>query len=275
MLAPLLLVLQVGPNSALPPPPAISPELVEQRARSAAAAAPDTASRSAACEATAAADPSAGAAEALAWLEHADDARGWRCLALARTGQERWGDATTAYGAAHGLTDPAETVLRAQLAAEAGKLAGRAGDAALALEWFDRAGQTARAAGTARLAGEIAIDRAIALAGAERWDEARAALAEAREAAPSQPDAYTLSAAEARRRGALDEARTHLSSALALAPDDPSVLLEAAAILQAEGRPVEALAALDTIRERHPRSVEAQLAEAAIARAQAGAGEGS
>jgi tetratricopeptide (TPR) repeat protein len=179
--------------------------------------------------------PADAEASASAWLaaaQESEKAVAGECLGVAFSRQDKWAEAETAFLAARDAS--ADKVLRARVGAMAGNAALARGDAAAALTALDIA--HADAAGDASLTGGIAIDRARALVLLKRSDEAEAALAEARTAAPDNAQAWLLSATLSRRMNKLSEAQAQIEKAAALLPVDPEIGLEAGVIAVLAGR---------------------------------------
>ncbi|WP_296678627.1 hypothetical protein [Novosphingobium sp.] len=152
------------------------------------------------------------------------------CLGLALSAQQSWLPAEAAFLEARADTSVTDQADRARLGAMAANAALAAGNADRALTLLDTAHAEALAAADARLAGEVAIDRARALVALKRDSDASAALAEARTNAPSNATGWLLSATLLRRQGKLGEAQGLIERAAVLAPLDPDVGLEAGVI---------------------------------------------
>ncbi|MCL4673118.1 MAG: tetratricopeptide repeat protein [Sphingomonadaceae bacterium] len=249
------LLLQVGPNPALSPPPAVPEELVEQRRirreRQPAPLAIVGTDPVQACAARAEADPT-GAADtarsALARSSGMDRATAGHCLALALSAQELWPEAASALaGARAALPDGnGEYAARLSLAEAASWLA--VGDAEAALQVLDTAGVEQGSP----LASMIAVDRSRALVALGRLDEAAAALAQARLANPDNDEAWLLSATLSRRMGQLDLAQQQIERAAILRPAGPEIALEAGVIAVLAGRDEAALRSWQSVLESAP-----------------------
>ena len=248
-------LLQVGPNPALTPPPAVPEELVEQRRirqeRQPGPLAIVGTDPVQACAARAEADP-AGAADsaraALARSKGLDRATASHCLALALSAQELWPEAAMAFaGARAALSDgKGEYSARLSLAEAAALLA--AGDAAAALQVLDAAGAQQGPA----LASAIAVDRSRALVALGRQEEAAAALTQARAANPGNDEAWLLSATLSRRMGQLDLAQQQIERAAILRPAGPEIALEAGVIAVLAGRDEAALRSWQSVLDSAP-----------------------
>jgi tetratricopeptide (TPR) repeat protein len=237
----LALLAQVGalntPGAAPPlPHEQLNEPLRPPRARAKAQPAPARVpSRQQTCIEIAEQTPADAEDSAAAWLASAqgpEKAVAGECLGVALSRQDKWADAETAFAAARDAS--ADKALRARLGAMAGNAALARGDGAEALTALDSA--HADAAGDAALTGGIAVDRARALVSLKRNDEAGAALAEAREVAPDNAQAWLLSATLSRRMNKLPEAQAQIEKAAALLPVDPEIGLEAGVIAVLAGR---------------------------------------
>ena len=102
--------------------------------------------------------------------------------------------------------------------------------------YFAAAEAEAQSSGDARLAGDIAIDRARAQVATKQDAAAVAGLAAARIGSPENSEGWLLSATLARRQGKLAEAQQFIEQAATLAPRDPVVGLEAGVIAVLTGR---------------------------------------
>ena len=186
-------------------------------------------------------DPATAIATADGWLAEAAGAERslpGQCLGSAYVSLLRWDAAQAAFLAARDARPAEDGAIRARLGAMAGNAALAAGDHAAALAALDRALADAAqgGGGESELAGTIAADRARALVGLGREDEAAAMLEQARRNAPQQAEVWLLSATLARRQDALEEAQGYIETAAALAPDDPAIGLEAGLIAALDGR---------------------------------------
>lgn len=228
------LIAQVGPSKALPQAPL---EIHRRNDQQPAAAPPRTRmelcleqTRTAPGEASAAADRWLGEAKGSARAEPEE------CKALALVALGRWSEARAGFIAARDDTPISEPAARSRRGALAGNVALAQGDNADALALLDWARADATRAADHALEGGIALDRARALVGLGRSDEASAALVEARALTPENALAWLLSATLSRRSGKLDEAQKQIEQAAVLAPRDPEVGLEAGVIAMLAGR---------------------------------------
>lgn len=237
------LVAQVGPFTAPGTTGTPFPAKVERPAKTHAVAAPAsppaTARSARAQDCMAAADNNSEDAVDLAtrWLasaKGADKVDAQFCLGLAHSKLEDWPEAEQAFLAGRDAAG-SDRMLRARLGAMAGNaaLAGAAPDRALAA--LDTARQDVKGLVSPTLETDIALDRARALVALKRAADAENALADARTASPSNPEAWLLSATLARRTGKLAEAQARIERAAELLPIDPDIGLEAGVIAVLSG----------------------------------------
>ena len=264
----LALLLQVGPAPAAEPISPLPPEMEQQRAdrarRNAEAEAVQPASRRAQCLARTRRDPGGAVEEAEVWLEGAQGGeRGdaGQCLGVAQAQLGQSAASAETFLAARDATpadDRRQRALRGALAG--GALLGE-GDPASALALLDSARDDAVAAGDGAIAGQIALDRAIALVALDRPADAADALAAARAALPDNAQAWLLSATLSRRSGELAEAQTRIERAAELAPLDPAIGLEAGVIAAMTGRDEAARRSWRSVIEMAPDSPMAATAQ--------------
>jgi tetratricopeptide (TPR) repeat protein len=206
---------------------------------------------------------------AQAWLAEGAKGPGERaeanlCLGLAQSRLGAWGEAETAFLAGRDAAG-ADRMLRARLGAMAGNAALAAGADARALAALDGAKADAAPLGDAGLSAGIALDRARALVGLKRPDEAGAALAEARAATPDNAEAWLLSATLSRRQGKLAEAQAQIVRAAELLPIDPAIGLEAGVIAMLAGHQEAARKSWASVVTAAPDSAEAATAKGYLA----------
>ena len=278
-----LMLAQVGPNPNVSEP-ITPPEVAEQRRQTAErerqatasvaaqnAAAP---SRLSECLASAAQDAETGEAFARAWLETAtpeDRALALHCLGLSLVRQDRFADAREAFDNAREAAPATNPAYRARLSGMSGHAALAQGQADLAVPAFERAIMDADSAADPALTAGLNTDLARALVAANRAPDAVAALAAARDADPSNAQAWLLSATLARRLERLGEAQRHIEYAATLAPRDPAIGLEAGVIAAMAGREDQARASFASVIEVAPDSVEAGRARTYLTRLDGGA----
>ncbi|MFA7604473.1 MAG: hypothetical protein WCY29_15850 [Novosphingobium sp.] len=264
-----LLAAQVGPlvmPGAAPPLPhqtQIEARRPPRRAKAppSAAASP---SRQQACLDLAERAPDAAEADARSWLagaQGAEKALAGECLGVALGRRDQWQAAEAAFLAARDAAT--DQMQRARLGAMAGNAALAASDAPASLAALDAA--RAEAAGDPALAGGIAADRARALVALKRNDEAATALAEARELAPGNAQAWLLSATLSRRMDKLADAQAQIEKAAALQPADPGIGLEAGVIAVLAGHDEAARRSWQSVVAAAPDSDEAATANGYLA----------
>lgn len=262
--APMLLLMQVGPNPSGGAIPQIPEELRnrperEQPAAEGVPAAP-VRSRLSECLIAAAEDPDTALDTAQAWRETAADelelAQSAHCLGLALVRLDRFSDASRIFAVARDEAPAGNPAYRARLGAMAGHAALAGGDAAGALPLFDTALALAQSADPA-LGADLETDRARVLVALGRHDEAAAALALARAANPADAQAWLLSATLARRMEKLAEAQQFIEQAATLDPRIPAIGLEAGVIAALSGRADDARRSFASVIEVAPDSAEA------------------
>ncbi|MBO0750425.1 MAG: tetratricopeptide repeat protein, partial [Porphyrobacter sp.] len=120
-------------------------------------------------------------------------------------------------------------------------------------------------AGDKPLAGSIAGDKARALVGLGRNEEAAATLQQAREYAPQDAQVWLLSATLSRRQGDLASARTQIATAAGLDSQDPAIALEAGVIAELAGNADAARKSWNAVVALAPDGPEAQTAKTYLA----------
>ncbi|WP_374407549.1 hypothetical protein [Pelagerythrobacter sp.] len=270
MISPFLaLLLQVGPAPTVEPVSPLPPEMLEQRERARRGAYVEVeteTSRLARCLARSRTDPGGSVEEAEAWLaESTIDAAGrgdaGQCLGVAQTQLGQRTDAAETFLAARDATPADDARARALRGALAGGALLAEGDTQGALALLDQAQADADTAADATIQGQIAIDRAIALAALGRAPEAATALDTARATLPDNAQAWLLSATLARRDGDLAQAQERIQRAAMLAPRDPAVGLEAGVIAVLAGRDAAARQSWQSVIQAAPESGEAATAQ--------------
>jgi len=213
-------------------------------------------------------DPATAITTASLWLNEAHDAGKalpQQCLGQAYVSLLRWDAAHSAFLAAREAALGNDYPVRARLGAMAGNAALAKNDSATALTDLDRAVADAKLAGDKPLAGSIAADRARALVGLGRNDEAAATLQQARADAPQDAQVWLLSATLSRRMGDLKAAQSQIEAAAGLAPDDASVGLEAGVIAELAGNDEAARKNWNAVVAMAPDGPEAKSARAYLA----------
>ena len=257
------LLAQVGPGAALPQAPL--PDRPRRTASAPAAAPAPVKGRLQQCLDLAMVRPSEAIGLAESWLAEAkvmrDRAGAKQCKALAMTRIDGWNEAAALFLSAREDTPGHELAERARLGALAGNALIAAEDNAGAFAALDAARADALKAGDAKLQGSIQVDRARALVALGRNDEAATALAEARTAAPDNPQAWLLSATLSRRMGKLAEAQAQIERAAELLPVEPEIGLEAGVIAVLSGRDEAARKSWQSVIRTAPDSAEAKTAQ--------------
>jgi tetratricopeptide (TPR) repeat protein len=194
------------------------------------AALPDAGARYDDCMRLARAKPAEGLQRALAWGEHGGADRARHCAAVALLGLGNFAAAAARLEAlAWSLPMESPESARVQLLSQAGQA------------WLD-ARQPGKAHAVLSAAVDLApqdpdlrIDRAMALAAAQRYQDAILDLSAALIADPASVDALTLRASAYRLSGRRKAAAADIDRALALAPDNPDALLERGILRQLDG----------------------------------------
>lgn len=200
-----------------------------------------------------------------AWLADAksmsDRAHAKQCKAMALTRIDGWAEAAAMFLAARDETPAHESSERARLAAMAGNALLVTGDQTGALAALDAARADANEARDAKLGGTVQIDRARALVGLGRNDDAAAALTEARELVPDNAQAWLLSATLSRRMGKLSEAQAQIERAAGLMPVEAEIGLEAGVIAVLSGREDAARKSWQSVLKAAPGNEAAKIAQ--------------
>jgi Flp pilus assembly protein TadD len=186
------------------------------------------------------------------------------CLGVAYNRLGRPAEAEIAFVAARDALPASEPVRRASFGAMAALAVLDQGDAARADAGFAAALAEAGTGGDARLAGDIAIDRARAQVALKQDGVAAAGLAEGRAASSDNPAGWLLSATLARRQEHLAEAQRFIQRAAELAPFDPDVGLEAGVIAVLGGRDEAARKSWLSVIKVAPDSAQAKTAQGYI-----------
>jgi tetratricopeptide (TPR) repeat protein len=185
------------------------------------------------CLALARSAPEQAAETASQWRAKGGGIPALLCQGLAYTALERWPDAGATFETAAVEAERTHDIRRADFWVEAGNAWLAGGNPARARQAFD----TALAVGSLQpqVEGEIHLDRARALVATGDVAGARTAIDRGLALVPSDPFAWYLSAALARRENDLGRARTDIAKAVTLAADDSAVLLEAGNIAGLSG----------------------------------------
>lgn len=191
---------------------------------------PDAGARYQDCMRLARAKPADGLERALAWQEHGGAGGARHCAAVALLGLGNYSAAAARLEElAWSLPVESPVTVRVQLLSQAGQA------------WLDarKPGKAhaviSAAVDLAPRNPELRIDRAMALAAAQRYQDAILDLSAALIADPALVDALTLRASAYRLSGRRKAATADIERALALAPDDPDALLERGILRQLAG----------------------------------------
>lgn len=261
-----LLLMQAGPlvSSGAAPPiqPVPLPRIGTTTPPSAAPTAPEP-TRLELCLQATDKDPLAAIEAAEEWLKIAKGTATVdpnHCLGVAHSRLGRPVEAELAYTFARDAVAASEPARKAAFGAMAALAMLEQDDAARADAAFADALALARTGGDARLAGDIAIDRARAQVALKQDDAAAASLAEGRSASPQNAAGWLLSATLSRRGGRLAEAQGFIEQAADLAPFDAAIGLEAGVIAVLSGRESAARKSWESVIKVAPGSAAANLA---------------
>lgn len=233
-----------------------------QNPMAAAPAADPAEARLRSCTALVRSDPQRAIEAASGWQVEGGGIDAHMCLGLAYVALERWQEAASVFETAARDADLAQDPRRADLRVQAGNAWLAAGDPGRALTALDAALTTANL--TDALRGEVHLDRARALVAMSQDAAARQDLDRALQLVPTDPFAWYLSAALARRQNDLGRARTDVARALELAPDSPDVMLLAGTLAGLAGDMTEAERLYRQVMERAPDSEAGRAARASL-----------
>ena len=215
------------------------------------------------CAALARNDPPSAVMEASLWAQQGGDYLAKACHGLALANDFRFAEAAPLFIEAARGADSRSDVRAARFWAQAGNAYIAEGMAAEAIGALDIALKSSAPAGGER--ADIEVDRARALVGLNRTDEAVTSLASARQLAPENGTAWLLSATLARRMNKLPDALGYVQTAAALAPRDAAVALEAGNIAIAAGDEASARTQWEQVIKIAPTSRQATTAQAQLA----------
>jgi Flp pilus assembly protein TadD len=263
---PLLLLAQAGPSviGGAGPPIIAAPLPIPRKPTEAAPVAAPEPSRLQLCLQAVDENPLAAIEAAEEWLKvskGAVTAEPNHCLGMAYNRLGRPVEAEVAFTFARDALPSNELRRRASYGALAAVAVLQQDEPARAETIFAAAQAEAERSGDARLAGDIAIDRARAQVATGQDAVAAAGLAAGRAASPDNPAGWLLSATLARRQGRLSEAQGLIERAADLAPFDPQVGLEAGVIAVLGGRDETARRSWLSVLKVAPGSSEAQTAQ--------------
>lgn len=202
-------------------------------------------------------------ATANAWLGAGGGLYARQCLGLALVALERWAPAANAYEQAAREAAAAQDPRRADFWVQSGNAWVAANEGTRAVQAFDAALATPNL--TDELRGEVHLDRARALVALGGEAGARADLDRALALVPSDPFAWYLSAALARRENNLTRAQSDIARALQLGPDNPDIALLAGTLAGLAGNMIEAERLYRRVAEGAPDTEAGRAAQASLA----------
>jgi Flp pilus assembly protein TadD len=216
-----------------------------------------------ACVALVRSNPEGAQTAAAAWRQRGGGLDAQSCEGLALTAQEKWSSAAQVFEQAALEAERVKDARRGNLWVQAGNSWLAGGEPARALKALD----AALAANTLapQLKGEAYLDRGRAgVAGADLAG-ARSDIDRGLQLVPSDPFAWYLSAALARRVNDLKRAEADIARAVGLAPNEASILLEAGNVAGLSGDVERARGFYERAAKAAPGSDSARAAEAALA----------
>ena len=220
--------------------------------------------RAAGCQAAVRENPESALARANRWQAAGGGLHARQCVGLAYVALERWSQAAAVFEQAAHEAARARDTRATDFWVQAGNAWLAGNEPARAIAAFDTALGPQQSL-TPAMRGEVRLDRARALVAQNNLAEARTDLNQALELVGSDPMAWYLSAALARRQGDLVRARTDIARARDLVRDNPDILLLAGTIAGQSGDMAEAERLYREVAERHPNSDAARAAAASLA----------
>jgi tetratricopeptide (TPR) repeat protein len=218
--------------------------------------------RYAACADLVQADAERAIETASAWRVEGGGLHARQCLGLAYVALERWAPAATVYGQAAREAATANDARVADFHVQAGNAWIAAGEPIRAVQELDAALSAPHLSDELR--GEVHLDRARALVALGNADGARTDLDEGLRLVPSDPFAWYLSAALARRQGDGPRARADIRRALEMATDNADITLLAGTIAGEAGDMTEAERLYRRVAEGAPQSEAGRAARASL-----------
>jgi tetratricopeptide (TPR) repeat protein len=209
------------------------------------------------------ANPDFAVTAANAWLAEGGGVSARQCLGLALIALDRWEPAAAAFEQAAREAESASDPRGADLWAQAGNAWVAAGDGRKALAALDAALLSPSL--TDELRGEVHLDRARAKVALADDQGARTEIDRALQLVPSDPFAWYLSAALARRENNLSRAAADIGRARGLAPDSPDIVLLAGTVAGLIGNMAEAERLYRQVAEQAPGSEAGRQAAASLA----------
>jgi tetratricopeptide (TPR) repeat protein len=182
--------------------------------------------------------PEAAVDAANVWREQGGGLAARQCLGLALAALERWAPAATAFEQAAREAEAANDPRRTDFWVQAANAWLAGGDGQRAMADFDAALLTPGL--TDQLRGEVHLDRGRAQVALGNPTAARTEIDRALQLVPTDPFAWYLSAALARRENNLARAGTDIARARQLSPDSPDIMLLAGTLAGLGGNMAEA-----------------------------------
>jgi tetratricopeptide (TPR) repeat protein len=216
------------------------------------------------CATLARSNPEQAVEQANAWRLAGGGVLARQCLGLAYVTLERWAPAATVYEQAARDADAARDIRQADFWVQSGNAWLAAGEPTKAVLAFDSA--LALTVGlTDELRGEIHVDRARALVALNNLAGARQDLDRALDLVATDPFAWYLSAALARRQNDLVRARADVDRALQIAPTNADFLLLSGTLHGLAGNMVEAERIYRQVAQAAPESEAGRAARESLA----------
>ena len=224
---------------------------------------PEVAARYQTCTGLIRSNPERAIEMASAWRVEGGGGYARQCLGLAYVALERWEPAATTYEQAARDAESANDPRRADFWVQAGNAWLAGGEPTRAVLAFDAA--LAPPNLTDALRGEVHLDRARAMVALDNLPTARTDIDRALQLVASDPFAWYLSAALARRQQDLARAQTDIQRALGLAPDSPDITLLAGTIAGQLGNMEQAEQLYRRVAEGAPNTEAGRAAQASLA----------
>ena len=198
-----------------------------------------------------------------AWLAERGGLPARQCAGLAYVALQQWAAAATVFEQAARDAESAQIASRADFWVQAGNAWLAAGEAPRALQAVDAALATPSL--SPELRGEAHLDRARIQVALGHADVARRDIDRALQLVPTDPFAWYLSAALARRENNAARAGTDIARARQLAPDNPDILLLAGTSAGQAGDMAEAERLYRQVVQTAPNSDAGRQAQASLA----------
>jgi tetratricopeptide (TPR) repeat protein len=197
------------------------------------------------------------------WREQGGGLAARQCLGLALSALERWAPAATAFEQAAREAEAASDPRRTDFWVQAANAWLAGGDGQHAMADFDAALLTPNLSD--QLRGEVHLDRGRAQVALGNPAAARTEIDHALQLVPSDPFAWYLSAALARRENNLARAGTDIARARSLSPDSPDIMLLAGTLAGLGGNMAEAERLYRQVVQAAPSSDAGHQAQASLA----------